>query len=212
MVLTQKRLICKHCTGVNPKSATQCFHCKRTIKIGTGNSFIKDILISEPSSNKPLYWNSDTQTVGYEPTLKEPLTTPIEAAIEKKEELTFEKCNICRLDCTHETGCRRLGKRVRKVSLSVEGKKERYDLSIQESGNITVGRSITLWDEMLDLTISRIHCVISFSNDQYLVEETVSTKHGTFINSNRLMPMQKFEIKSGDVLKLGDKRFVFYVD
>ena len=60
-----------------------------------------------------------------------------------------------------------------------------------------------------DQSISRFHFIISFENNQYLVQDAKS-RHGTFLNGNQISEPEP--INDGDVLKIGVSLFWFVIE
>ena len=60
-----------------------------------------------------------------------------------------------------------------------------------------------------DQSISRFHFIISYENNQYLVQDAKS-RHGTFLNGNQISEPEP--INDGDVLKIGVSLFWFVIE
>lgn len=211
MEKTSSKLICRYCGGVNPRQSKTCFHCDRTIKTSGANSFLKDVPDQLYETNQELFWNSETQQFQTKSLQKIALNNTKEN-LESTVPSSFEKCDVCRSNCSIETGCLRFGNKTLKVSLKAEQSSSSYLFDMTDSKKIILGRSITPWDEVLDLSISKIHCVIKYENLQYMIQEENPSTNGTYVNSLRLVNQQPVVLKSGDIITLGNKRFVFHVN
>lgn len=72
-----------------------------------------------------------------------------------------------------------------------------------------IGREKNYVDCHIDSdTVSRSHCIISFDNDSFFIEDTNSLNH-TFVNGRKLAPAEKYELSDKDIISIADRRFMF---
>ena len=70
----------------------------------------------------------------------------------------------------------------------------------QQTQEITIGRSPQCVIPLSDPKLSRIHCIITFQNDQFYVQDNNST-NGTYLNRRQVGELEKLAF--GDIIKLG---------
>ena len=58
-------------------------------------------------------------------------------------------------------------------------------------------------------TVSRSHAQIQWKNGHYVILDTNSVNH-TYVNDQRLQPMQDWILRSGDTIRLGNESFEFH--
>ncbi|MEL6407804.1 MAG: FHA domain-containing protein [Chloroflexota bacterium] len=80
--------------------------------------------------------------------------------------------------------------------------KRDIDIGRQDSGgHITPEMDLNKYDGNL-LGVSRVHAQIKFREGKYLVQDLHST-NGTWLDGNRLVPYQRYELQDGSMLQFG---------
>ena len=70
-----------------------------------------------------------------------------------------------------------------------------------------IGRNKSLCDITLtNPTISRTHCVLQYRNNESLFIYDLNSVYGTFINGEKINPLKYYQLKSGDIFKLGNSK------
>lgn len=59
--------------------------------------------------------------------------------------------------------------------------------------------------------ISRVHCKINKTGDQYIITDLQSA-NGTYINKKRIAPHQPYPIKDGDIVRLANSDFQVFIN
>lgn len=79
----------------------------------------------------------------------------------------------------------------------------------EAAGGVTIGRHPSHAQVVLDRTdVSRSHARFYVRNNEVYVEDLNST-NGTFLNTRRLEPGERYIVQTGDYLKVGDHSFEF---
>ena len=74
---------------------------------------------------------------------------------------------------------------------------------------VTIGRNPSLCDLLLDETgIGRVHAEVHSTQGKYYIKDLQSL-NGTYVNGRRITSSQYFELKSGDLIKIGQREVVF---
>lgn len=71
-----------------------------------------------------------------------------------------------------------------------------------------IGKNASAVDGLISFNkmISRVHCRITKEKNQYMLTDFQST-NGTYINGSQLLPMQPYQIKNGDIIRLANSDF-----
>ena len=76
-----------------------------------------------------------------------------------------------------------------------------------------IGRNKSLCDITLtNPTISRTHCVLQYRNNESLFIYDLNSVYGTFINGEKINPLKYYQLKSGDIFKLGNSKKMFILN
>ncbi|MCX7832545.1 MAG: FHA domain-containing protein [Actinobacteria bacterium] len=73
---------------------------------------------------------------------------------------------------------------------------------------IFIGRGSEVDVSILDESISSKHCLITQRKGRFLIKD-LNSKNGTFVNGQ---PILESELKDGDLLTIGNKKFIFKVE
>ena len=58
--------------------------------------------------------------------------------------------------------------------------------------------------------ISRTHCKIVYQNDRYEIID-LGSANGSYLNKKKLTPYQKYQIRSGDIVRLANSDFLIKI-
>ena len=86
----------------------------------------------------------------------------------------------------------------------ITGNSEKMVYSIKKP-IVKVGRDVSNDLIINDKMVSRKHAIISFSGNEYFIED-LNSKNGIYINGKRI---KKEKIKKGDLIEIGEKKLMF---
>lgn len=72
---------------------------------------------------------------------------------------------------------------------------------------VSIGRQLSSDFILIDLHVSREHCLIRSEGEQYVIED-LNSANGTYVNGERVT---KRPLKEGALIEVGDSLFVFQV-
>jgi TM2 domain-containing membrane protein YozV len=80
-----------------------------------------------------------------------------------------------------------------------------------KKGSMTIGRKESAVDFALDIVgVSRLHCEIVSASDKYMVKD-LSSKNGTLLNNEKIVPYKTYPLQNGDELIIGKSTLTFIV-
>src|SRR5512139_4091570 len=77
------------------------------------------------------------------------------------------------------------------------------------SKTMVIGRGSECEIPMLDSSLSRAHAQVSKKGNGRSYITDLNSTNGTYLNDQKLMPGKTFEVKNGDLLKMGNIIFKF---
>lgn len=92
------------------------------------------------------------------------------------------------------------------LMLRAESGPKYYDL---KKACTTIGRNPSLCDVLIDETgVGRVHAEVHTTQGKYYIKDSQSL-NGTFVNGKRIISNQYHELRSGDLIKIGQSEVVF---
>ncbi|KAJ8682669.1 hypothetical protein QAD02_018461 [Eretmocerus hayati] len=91
-----------------------------------------------------------------------------------------------------------------------ENQSSPWDIFIIRESPYKIGRDREAHCSILDRSISRNHCELSFESDGTWLIDNFSTNSSTFVNGRSIGAQERMYIKVGDTIQIGDNPFFKY--
>ena len=99
-------------------------------------------------------------------------------------------------------------KSLKAAFVAVKGRLERKPFALNEGQKVVMGRGEQADIQILDSSLSRLHCCITREDESFIIED-LESRNGTWVNGNQIT---RAHLLSGDRIKTGGIEFEFKVD